>query len=264
MSATTVQPVVEGPVRLSILEDGAVWRLLLATPKGNILDAAKIEFLRDTFVRARQARDVKAVIVEGEGPHFSFGASIDEHMPDRVARMLSGFHAVFGAMLAARVVTIAVVRGQCLGGGLELASFCQRVFASPDAKFGQPEIRLGVVAPVASIFLPERIGRAHAEDLCLTGRTIAVDDALAMGLVDEVAADPGVAAADWIRTHLLPLSASSLRYAVECLRAPLAARFAHDIERAERLYLDRLMQTQDAVEGLQAYVAKRPPKWMNA
>ena len=264
MSANLVKPVVEGPVRLSILEDGAVWKLSLATPKANILDAAKIEVLRDTFLKLRQEGDVKAVILEGEGPHFSFGASIEEHMPDRVARMLAGFHGVFAAMLAARVVTIAVVRGQCLGGGLELASFCQRVFASPDAKFGQPEIKLGVIAPVASVFLPERIGRANAEDLCLTGRTIAANDALAMGLVDEVALDPSIAASDWIRTHLLPLSASSLRHAVECLRAPLAARFAVDIERAERLYLDRLMRTHDAVEGLQAYVEKRQPNWRNA
>jgi cyclohexa-1,5-dienecarbonyl-CoA hydratase len=264
MTSNTVDPIVEGPVRLTILEQGAVWKLSLATPKGNILDAAKNEILRDTFARLRHEGGVKAVILEGEGPHFSFGASIDEHMPDHVARMLTGFHGVFGAMLAARVVTIAVVRGQCLGGGLELASFCQRLFASPDARFGQPEIKLGVIAPVASVFLPERIGRANAEDLCLTGRTIAAMDALSMRLVDEVALDPGLAASEWIRTHLLPLSASSLRHAVECLRAPLAARFAQDIERAERQYLDRLMRTHDAVEGLQAYVEKRQPKWRNA
>lgn len=264
MNPATAKPVVEGPVRLSILEDGAVWKLTLATPKGNILDAAKIEVLRQAFVNVQHATDVKAVILEGEGPNFSFGASIEEHMPDRVARMLRDFHAVFEAMLAARVVTIAVVRGHCLGGGLELASFCQRVLASHDAKFAQPEIKLGVIAPVASIFLPERIGRAKAEELCLTGRTIGASEAHAIGLIDELAPDPGIAAQEWIREHLLPLSASSLRYAVECLREPLAARFTHDIERAERLYRDRLMATCDAVEGLRAYVEKRRPEWRNA
>lgn len=264
MSAHAVTPVVDGPVRLSILEGGAVWKLTFATPKANILDAAKIAFLRETFAKVAHAPEVKAVILEGEGPHFSFGASIDEHMPDRVARMLSSFHTMFREILASRVVTLAVVRGQCLGGGLELASFCQRVFASPDAKFGQPEIKLGVIAPVGSVYLPERIGRARAEDLCLTGRTVGAPEALAMGLVDELADDPAAAADAWIRAHLVPLSASSLRHAVECARASLAARFAVDIERAERQYLDRLMTTHDALEGLKAYVEKRQPAWRNA
>jgi cyclohexa-1,5-dienecarbonyl-CoA hydratase len=258
------RPIVEGPVRLSIQEDGAVWHLVLATPKGNILDGAKIEAIRRAFTRVRHEPDVKAVIIEGEGPNFSFGASIDEHMPDRVGRMLPDFHAMFGAMLDAHVVTVAVVRGHCLGGGLELASFCQRVFAAPDAKFAQPEVKLGVFAPVGSLILPERIGRAHAEDLCLTGRTIGVTEAQAMGLVDETAEDPAAAARAWIRKFLLQSSASSLRHAVECLRAPLAERLARDVERAERQYLERLMATRDANEGLRAYTEKRPPQWRNA
>ena len=257
-------PVLEGPVRLEALEGGAVWSLTLDTPKANILDTPKVRALTDAFRAARNAPHVKAVLIAGEGPHFSFGASIEEHLPDRVAGMLSGFHGLFRTMLEASVPTLAVVRGQCLGGALELASFCTRVVASPDAKLGQPEIKLGVIAPVASVCLRERVGRARAEELCLTGRSVDATEALATGLVDEVADDPRAAALAWVREHLLPLSASSLRLAQKAARADLAERFPREIERLENLYMSELMGTHDALEGLQAFLEKRRPQWRNA
>jgi cyclohexa-1,5-dienecarbonyl-CoA hydratase len=164
-------------------------------------------------------------------------------------------------MLEVSVPTLAVVRGQCLGGALELASFCSRVVAAPDAKLGQPEIKLGVIAPVASVFLPERVGRAAAEDLCLSGRSVGAEEALAMGLVDELAEDPRAHALAWVREHLEPLSAVSLRIAQRALRCGLGQRFAHEIERVERLYLDDLMATHDAGEGLRSFLEKRKPAW---
>jgi cyclohexa-1,5-dienecarbonyl-CoA hydratase len=157
------------------------------------------------------------------------------------------------------------VRGQCLGGALELVTVCHRVFASPDAKFGQPEIALGVFAPVASVALAERVGRAHAEDLCLTGRVVSASEAAAMGLVQEVTdADPADAALGWLRTHLASKSAASLRLAVRAVRAGLAARLRETLPDLERLYLDELMATSDAVEGLQAFLEKRDPVWKDA
>jgi cyclohexa-1,5-dienecarbonyl-CoA hydratase len=178
--------------------------------------------------------------------------------------MLSAFHGLFRAMLAASVPTAAVVRGQCLGGGLELASFCTRVFAAPDAKLGQPEIKLGVVAPLASFWLPERVGRSAAEDLLLTGRSVGADEARALRLVDEVADDPTAAALGWARTHLGPLSASSLRHAQRLARAGVALRFDQEIAAAERAYRDELMKSADANEGLRAFLEKRPARWSDA
>jgi cyclohexa-1,5-dienecarbonyl-CoA hydratase len=178
--------------------------------------------------------------------------------------MIPGFHRLFDRMLDARIVTLAAVRGQCLGGGLELASFCHRVLAAPDAKLGQPEIVLGVFAPVASVFLAERLGRARAEDLCLTGRTVTAEEALRIGLVDEIADDPGAAALAWARRHLLPRSASSLRQAAWALRAGLAGRFRADLDRVEAQYLGELMATRDAQEGLVAFLEKRSPRWHDA
>ncbi len=252
------------PVRREVLDDGAVWRLVLATPKANVLDAAKIAALTQAFRAVEGEPGVRCVILESDGPNFSFGASVDEHLPGRFEAMLASFHDLFRAMLRAAVPTVAVVRGQCLGGGLELATFCTRVYASPDAQMGQPEIKLGVAAPMASFWLPERAGRAAAEDLLLTGRSVRAHEARELGVVDEVADDPSAAAIAWVRRHLLPLSASSLRHAQRMARFGATRRFEQEIAELERVYRDELMRGADANEGLKAFLEKRPPHWSDA
>jgi cyclohexa-1,5-dienecarbonyl-CoA hydratase len=247
---------------VSRLDGGAIWRVVIGGSKGNVLDASVMEALLALFREAAATPPLKAICLEGQGPHFSFGASVPEHLPPAVAAMLARFHGALLAMLDAAVPVLAAVRGQCLGGGLELVSLCHRVFASADAKLGQPEIVLGVFAPVASIVLEGRVGRGAADDLCLSGRSVPAREALALGLVDEVAdGDPADAALAWARAHLLPKSASSLRYAVRASRASLRARLAGDLPGLERLYLDGLMSTADALEGLTAFVERRPPTW---
>ncbi len=253
-----------GPVRLEKAEGGAVWRVLLATPKANILDMEKSEILASIFEQAGREPGIKAVILEGEGPHFSFGASVREHLPDRCAEMLRGFHALFNGILDASVPTLAAVRGQCLGGGLELAAFCDHLVAAPDARLGQPEILLGVFAPVASLLLSERMGRGGAEDLLLSGRSLTAEEARERGLVDEIAGDPAEAAMAYARQHLLPRSASSLRWAVRAARHGFARRFRSELAELETIYLRDLMGTADAIEGLQAFLEKRPPRWRDA
>lgn len=250
-----------GPVRVEPLEGGAVLRVVLAGGKGNIIDRVMTEALAAVVAAVRADPAVKAVVLEGDGGHFSFGASVPEHLPDQVEGMLTRFHRMLLDLIEASVVVVAAVRGRCLGGGLELVMTCHRVVAHPTALLGQPEIVLGVVAPFASAFLAERVGRPAAEDLCLTGRTVGADEALRMRLVDELAEDPTAAALAWIRTHLLPKSASTLRFAVRAARRALAARLRADLDALERLYLDDLMATEDAREGLDAFLAKRPPVW---
>ncbi len=252
-----------GGIRVTRVEDAQVWRIALATPKANILDLEKISAITRTFARAAEDRDVKAVILEGEGDHFSFGASVPEHLPGRYETMIPAFRRMFHAMLDASIVILAAVRGQCLGGGLELATFGHRLFVSPDAKLGQPEIGLGVIAPVASVILPERLGRTRGTELCVSGRIVAAEEAYAIGLVDEIADDPSAAALEWARVHLLPRSASSLRLAVKAARVGWTDRFRAALADAERLYLNDLMKTADAVEGLRAFVERRDPEWRN-
>jgi len=253
----------QGPVQVRQEAGGSLWRVRLATPKANILDQEKFEILAAVFARAAGAGDLKAILLEAEGPHFSFGASVEEHLPGSFATMIRTFHDVVRASLASHVVCLAAVRGQCLGGALELVSVCTRIFATADAMLGQPEIRLGVFPPVASVLLPDRIGRARAEDICLSGRVLGADEALRIGLVDELAEDPEAAALDYFRRYLEPHSAASLRLAVQAVRIGLTNRLETELQRAESLYLDELMATDDAVEGLEAFLAKRPPSWRN-
>jgi len=263
-AADTLTSATRAPVRIEMLDDGALWRVWLSAPKGNVLDTAMIDALAETFRAAGAAKHCRAVCLQGEGAHFSYGASVPEHVRGQVETMLPRFHALFRAIAAASVPVIAAVSGQCLGGGLELAAFCQRVIAGPDARFGQPEIVLGVFAPVGSLLLPERIGRGAAEDLLLSGRTIDAREALALGLADELADDPGAAALAWARAHLLPKSASSLRLATAAARADFLPRFEAGLQRLEHLYLHDLMSTADANEGLAAFLARRKPQWSDA
>lgn len=255
----------EAPLTIERLDDGTLWRVAMGGSKGNVLDSALVDALANVFRDAAVTPHLKAVCLEGQGAHFSFGASVPEHLPPLAAPMLARFHGLLLSMLDSAVPVLAAVRGQCLGGGLEVVSMCHRVFASRDARLGQPEIVLGVFAPMASIVLADRVGRGAADDLCLSGRSITADEAAAMRLVDEVVpGDPAEAALAWARTHLVPKSASSLRYAVRATRAALRARVAAELPHIERLYLEGLMSTADAVEGLTAFIERRPAAWRDA
>lgn len=244
------------------LDDGAIWRVVFGRPPGNILDAGTMAALTGVFTAAASAPELRAICLEGRDSEFSFGASVQEHLPGDVAAMLKRFNDLLRAVLDCSVVTIAVVSGRCLGGGLELASLCHRIVASRTATFGQPEIALGIFAPVSSLMLRDRVGRGRAEDLCLSGRSVGAEDALAMGLIEQIAAgDPIDAALHYARTHLTPRSASSLRLAVRAGRLRLRERFDTELPAVEGLYLDELLATHDGVEGVRAFLEKRPPVW---
>jgi len=252
-----------GPLGISTDLGGAMLRLRLNRPKANIVDAEMIAALDAAFVAHADDRDLCAVLVEAEGPHFSFGASVEEHMPGRFEDMLKALHALVRRMLGYPVPVLVAVQGQCLGGGLEVAMAGHMIFAAPDASLGQPEMMLGVFAPAASCLMPDRMGQARAEDLLYSGRSVKGDEALATGLVDALADDPSAAALAWIETHLKPKSASSLRLAVRAARADFVRRMTARLDEVEALYLNELMATGDAVEGLNAFLEKRPAQWGN-
>lgn len=254
---------VGSPLRIERLDGDAIWQARLGGSRGNILDASAIGALGRMFDEAARAPDLKAICLCGEGAHFSFGASVQEHLPGQVETMLPAFHAMFRTLFDCGVFVHASVRGCCLGGALELVTACHRIAASHDATLGQPEIALGVFAPVASLLLAERIGRPHAESMCLTGRLVAAEEARSIGLVDDVVDDPEAAALAFVREHLLPKSASSLRLANRALRFGLRRRLDEELNALERLYLKELMATSDAQEGLRAFLEKRPAAWSN-
>ncbi len=251
----------ESPLKVWIERDRALLRLRLARPKANIVDAAMIAALRAAFEARRGERGIKAVLLDAEGPHFSFGASVEEHLAEHCAAMLASLHALLLTMIEWPLPILVAVKGQCLGGGLELAMGGSMIFACSDAKLGQPEIQLGVFAPAGSCLLPPRIGQAAAEDLLFSGRSIGAEEALRMGLVQSVTGDAEAAALAYFDRHLAARSASSLACAVTAARGGYSPEVRRRIAEVERLYLERLMKTRDANEGLAAFIAKRPPKW---
>jgi cyclohexa-1,5-dienecarbonyl-CoA hydratase len=249
------------PLAAWVDADGALLRLRLNRPKANIVDAAMVAALHAAFAAHRDARTLRAVLLDAEGPHFSFGASVEEHLPERCAGMLSSLHALLLEVLEFPAPVLVAVRGQCLGGGLELALAGSLIFATPDAQLGQPEIRLGVFAPAASVLLPYRVSQPVAEDLLLSGRTLSGVDAKALGLVQDVSADPEAAALAYFTQHLAARSAASLACALHAVRDGMVGDVRRRLADVERLYLERLMRTHDANEGLAAFLAKRPPQW---
>ena len=251
----------EGPLKVWLERDGALLRLRLARPKANIVDAAMIKALDEAFSAHAGNAGLRAALVDHEGPHFSFGASVEEHLPEQCAAMLRGLHALLARMLDWPKPILMAVKGQCLGGGLEFAAAGHLMFLAPDAQLGQPEMKLAVFAPAASCLLPVRIGQARAEDLLYSGRSIDAATALAWGLANAVADDPAAAAAAYFDQHLAGKSGVSLAYAVRAAREPFAAQAKRRLLEVEQLYRDGLMKTRDAVEGLRAFLEKRQPKW---
>lgn len=250
------------PLKVWFEADGRLLRLRLSRPKANIVDAAMIAALHGALTEHLGNASLSGVLLDAEGPHFSFGASVEEHMPEQCAAMLKSIHALVLQLVESTVPVLVAVRGQCLGGGLEVAAAAHMIFAAPDAALGQPEMKLGVFAPAASCLLPELIGPQRAIDLLLSGRSITGAEAGTIGLV-QVAADPEAAALAYFNEHLKPNSASSLRFAVKAARFDYAARVRAKIERVERIYLEELMTSNDAVEGLKAFVEKRAAQWQH-
>jgi cyclohexa-1,5-dienecarbonyl-CoA hydratase len=251
------------PLEAWLEADGRLLRLRLSRPKANLIDRTMIAALHVALREHLGNPEVAAVLLDAEGPHFSFGASVDEHLPGECAAMLESLHALLLRMVESSVPILVAVRGQCLGGGLEVALAGHLVFVDPDARLGQPEMKLGVFAPAASCLLPELAGTTRALDLLLSGRSIAGSEAAAMGMVYRASPDPEAAALAYFKDHLQSKSASSLRFATKAARCDFAARFRSKIEKLEGMYLDELMRTRDAVEGLQAFLGKRAAQWQH-
>lgn len=251
----------DSPLKVWLEHDGGLLRLRLARPKANIIDAAMIGALSEALDSHVDSARLSAVLLDAEGSHFSFGASVEEHMPELCAGMLASLHGLIKQMLDCPVPILVAIAGQCLGGGLEVACGGDLLFAHPQAKLGQPEIQLGVFAPAASCLLPARIGIAHAQDMLWSGRSIDGVEAHRIGLVNELAEDPSSAALAWYEKHLMGSSASSIRMSVKAVQSEVVEQLKVRLDAVEKLYLKDLMNTHDAVEGLQAFVEKRAAKW---
>ena len=253
-------------VKVNFLHGGSVAQVILDNGKGNVIDSGMMEELMKAFDSFGNMAELKLIMFEGAGKHFSFGASVDEHRKEYAGNMIHSFHQMFLRLKELAVPTLAKISGQCLGGGMELAIMCNFLFAEKTAKFSQPEIILGVFPPPASVILSEKIGLAKSEEIIITGMTFSGEEGKGFGLINEVFNDTielenGVN--KFIEHQILPKSASSLRFAVKASRVKFNKVLSEYLPVLEKMYVGELMETRDANEGINSFLEKRKPIWNN-
>jgi cyclohexa-1,5-dienecarbonyl-CoA hydratase len=245
--------------RLTLERDGKVAYVHLAAPKTNVLDRTMVTELDAIFTALEAKRDLRAIVILPDGPHFSFGASVEEHLPEEIEAALARLGNLLRRVAAAPAPTIAAVRGQCLGGGFELALACDFIIAEENAQLALPEIRLGVFPPAGSALLPLRVGLARATEMILTGASVSSDDACDHGLVARIA-PPGeleAAVASFIDKFFMARSPSSLRHATRAVRRLVRHALNDALPELDHIYLDELMRQPDAVDGIRAFLEQR-------
>jgi cyclohexa-1,5-dienecarbonyl-CoA hydratase len=251
------------PVGVSFNDNQTRAAFTLYHPKGNIITRDMVAALRTALETVAENPHLKLITIEGAGDDFSFGASIPEHAPGLIDQVLPEMHALIYDLLDVPVPTAALVRGRCVGGGFELALACDFILADAGASFALPEIALAVFPPAACALLPFKAGAAAASAAILTGTAMNAQEWQARGLVARIA--PGgtlhAAADEWFERELARKSAAALRHATIASRMGLVAHVHELLPRLERLYLDDLMRTHDAAEGIEAFLARRDPSW---
>jgi len=237
-------------------------RIVLRRPPLNVLNIAMMEEINSAIEDATKRSDVCALCFSAEGKHFSAGVDVGEHMGDTAAKMIEVFDGMFRRLVEFSRPTVCAVQGNCLGGGCELATFCDIVIASESAKFGQPEVRVGVFPPVAAAWWPLLPSSKRAVELLLTGEIVDAKSALGAGIINRVVPDAALQEeTEKTLKSLAKSSAAVLAHTKRALSVPLRQIFLKSLEEIERLYLEELMKTHDAEEGLKAFLEKRKPQW---
>lgn len=253
-------------IKLKYSHNRSVANIILDDGKGNVLDNVMMVEILELLNQFENNNNIKLLTFQGEGKHFSFGASVPEHTKELAEMMIKTFHQIFKSLMELGIPTLAKISGQCLGGGMELALACNFMFADKTAVLAQPEIILGVFPPPASVMLPLKIGNARAEEILLTGRNVKAKEGKRIGLLNKVfedkqALDTGVD--EWITNNIVPKSASSLRYANKASRSFFNHILSKFLPELERVYINQLMETKDANEGIHSFLEKRKAVWEN-
>ena len=248
--------------RISLEVEGPVARLTLNNPPLNVIDLRMVEELEHVLAEIGAGTDVAVIVLRGRGKGFSAGVDVAAHTPDKVEEMLTKFHVAIRTLVSTSKITIARVHGHCLGGGAELAMVCDFVITSEDALWGFPEIKLGCYPPVACTALAALVGQKRAAELILTGRAIRGREAAEMGLATRALSagelDPAIE--DCV-VQVLQLSPKALAIAKKASYAWDGMHFDKGLARAEKIYLEQLIKTSDAQEGIRAFLEKRQPQW---
>ena len=244
--------------------EGPLGTITLNRPPVNILNIAMMEEINHVLKECQGRKNLKIILFNARGKCFSAGVDVKEHSGDLAPHMIEVFHGMFRLLDKLDIPTIASVHGACLGGGCELAIFCDLAVATEDAQFGQPEIKVGVFPPVAAQILPRIIGRKAAMDFILSGKIIPAAEARELGLVNIVV--PNDRLEDETRAFVAPyleLSGEVLRKAKKAVLWGMVDDLEPSLKIIESIYLNELMKTHDANEGLTAFIEKRKPVWKN-
>ncbi len=250
------------PKRVHLELQPLLARITLTHPPLNVFDLQMMDELREALGALEQRPEISVVILSGGERAFSAGVDVAVHTPELVPTMFQKFHGLILAMAKFPKITIAEVHGACLGGGAELAMMCDMCFTTRNAKWGFPEITLGCYPPVACAALAALVGPKRAADLVFTGRIFSGEEAAAWGLANDACQEGALE--EVIRgklNHLLKLSSAALAHAKKAFYAWDSIHLDKGLARAEKIYVDELMQTEDAKEGIQAWLEKRKPEW---
>ncbi len=243
------------------MKDGVAYLTLNRAPL-NVLNIEMMEEI-DTYLEGlKKEKTLKLLVIQAVGKAFSAGVDVGEHLGDLVYKMIEVFHKIFRLMDQLKVPSIAVVNGSALGGGCELALYCDMVIATERSKFGQPEIQVGVFPPIAALIFPRMIGRKKALELILSGDVISAQEALNLGLVNKIV--PEASLAQEVNSFIekfTKLSGIILKLTKEAALAGLNDDMDKGLKAIEKIYLDKAMKTHDAIEGLKAFLEKRKPTW---
>ena len=241
-------------------------RITFARPPLNIFNIAMMREMGAALNDCAGRRNLTAIIFDAAPgtKAFSAGVAVEEHVADTVFRMLDSFHSIFRILNQISKPVVAVVDGPALGGGCELVAACDIVIATERARFGQPEIKLGVFPPVAAVILPRIIGEKKAREMILLGEIVDADEALRLGLVNYVVPSAELSQhTEVLLTKLSELSSVSLQFTRSALDLGRNSDFESALTEIENLYLNELMKTEDATEGVQSFMEKRKPEWRN-
>jgi cyclohexa-1,5-dienecarbonyl-CoA hydratase len=259
MTPTVIQSAL---TRIVVDANPPIARIGLRHPPLNVIDIPMMEELSQAVAAIESRPEISVIVISGENRNFSAGVDVAAHTPGKIVEMLEKFHAVIRALVASRKVTIASVNGHCLGGGAELAMVCDLVYSTDSAQWGFPEIKLACYPPVACVALAALVGQKRAAELILTGRTISGSEAADIGLATRaLPANEMNSAVDECLQGLKELSPSALATTKKAMYAWDSMHFDKGLARAEKIYLEELMATADAQEGIAAFLEKRPPTW---
>ena len=245
---------------------GKMLRLVIDRPKGNVVNGEVMAELIAAIKAAPATPNLRLITLQAAGEHFSFGAAVEEHTRELVGPMLDQLNALIMTIATSPVPVAAMVQGKCLGGAFEIVLAAHFIFATHDARFGVPEIRLGVFPPAAAVLLPRRVNQATAERWILSGEEVGADEAHRLGMVHKLyAADSLKRGVDeWFAVSLGQYSASSIRHATAASRAEMLPGLDEALSARSGDYVEKLVPTHDAEEGIAAFMQRRRPQWRDA